>query len=160
MDVWPGRAGAGLGMAMKFRAVVELNGKTATGIPVPEAIVTGLGGGKRPKVQVTVNGFRYRCGVGSVGGRPMLPVSAQIRDGAGIGAGDEVEVDLELDTAPREVTVPDDVATALAAAPAAQAAFGKLSYSNQSRWVLSVEDAKTAETRQRRIDKMVSELTP
>jgi hypothetical protein len=145
-------------MAMKFRAMVELNGKTATGIPVPETIVTGLGGGKRPKVQVTINGFSYRSSVGSMGGRSMLPVSAQIRDGAGIAAGDEVEVDLELDTAPREVTVPDDVAAALAAAPAAQAAFGQLSYSHQSRWIISVEDAKTAETRQRRIDKMVSSL--
>lgn len=145
---------------MKFRAVVELNGKTATGIPVPEVIVTGLGGGKRPKVQVTINGFSYRSSVGSMGGRSMLPVSAQIRDGAGIGAGDEVEVDLELDTAPRAVTVPDDVAGALAAAPAAKAAFEKLSYSHQSRWIGSVEDAKTAETRQRRIGKMVVELTP
>ncbi|HEY2522024.1 MAG TPA: YdeI/OmpD-associated family protein [Streptosporangiaceae bacterium] len=145
---------------MKFRAVVELNGKTATGIPVPDQIVTGLGGGKRPKVVVTINGFSYRSSVGSMGGRSMLPVSAQIRDRAKIGAGDEVEVDVELDTAPREVSVPDDVAAALAAAPAAQAAFGKLSYSNQSRWIGSVEDAKTPETRQRRIGKMVTELTP
>jgi hypothetical protein len=122
--------------------------------------VTGLEGGKRPKVQVTINGFSYRSSVGSMGGRSMLPVSAQIRDGAGIAAGDDVEVDLELDTAPREVTVPDDVATALAAVPVAQAAFEKLSYSNQSRWILSVEDAKTAETRQRRIAKLVAELTP
>jgi Bacteriocin-protection, YdeI or OmpD-Associated/Domain of unknown function (DUF1905) len=143
---------------MKFRAVVELSGKTATGIPVPDQIVTGLGGGKRPKVVVTINGFSYRSSVGSVGGRSMLPVSAQIRDGAKVGAGDDVEVDVELDTAPREVTVPDDVAAALAAAPAAQAAFGKLSYSNQSRWIGSVEDAKTPETRQRRIAKMVSSL--
>src|SRR6201990_91889 len=131
---------------MKFRAVVELNGKTATGIPVPDAIVTGLGGGKRPKVQVTINGFSYRSSVGSMGGRAMLPVSAQIRDGARIAAGDAVEVDLELDTAPREVTVPDDVAGALAAAPAAQAAFEKPPYSNQPRWLISGADATTAET--------------
>src|ERR1700759_1630833 len=143
-------------MAMKFRAVVELNGKTATGIPVPDAIVTGLGGGKRPKVQVTINGFSYRSSVGSMGGRAMLPVSAQIRDGAKIGAGDEVEVDVELDAEPREVSVPDDVTAARAQSPDARAAFDKLSYSHQRRWVTSVEDAKTAETRQRRIDKMVS----
>jgi Bacteriocin-protection, YdeI or OmpD-Associated/Domain of unknown function (DUF1905) len=144
---------------MKFRAVVELNGKTATGIPVPDQIVTGLDGGKRPKVQVTINGFSYRSSVGSLGGRAMLPVSAQIRDGAGIAAGDEVEVDLELDAAPREVSVPDDVATALAGAPAAQAAFEKLSYSHKSRWITPVEDAKTPETRQRRIDKMIATLS-
>src|ERR1700743_1415217 len=101
-------------MAMKFRAVVKLNGKTATGIPVPDAIVTGLGGGKRPKVQVTINGFSYRSSVGSMVGRAMLPVSAQIRDGAGIAAGDDVEVDLELDTAPREGSVPEGGAGGLA----------------------------------------------
>ena len=143
---------------MKFRAVVELNGRTATGIPVPEQIMTGLGGGKRPKVRVTVNGFSYRSSVGSMGGRSMLPVSAQIRDGAGIGAGDDVEVDVELDDAPREVSVPEDVTAALARVPEARAAFGQLSYSHQRRWVTSVEDAKTPETRQRRIDKMVSAL--
>jgi hypothetical protein len=143
---------------MKFHALVELNGKTATGIPVPDQIVTGLGGGKRPKVRVTINGFSYRSSVGSMGGRAMLPVSAQIRDGAKIAAGDEVEVDVELDDAPREVSVPDDVAAALARAPGARAAFDQLSYSNQRRWVTSVEDARTAETRQRRIDKLVSEL--
>jgi hypothetical protein len=124
---------------------VELNGKTATGIPVPEQIVTALRGGKRPKVQVTINGFSYRSSLGSVGGRAMLPVSAQIRDGAGVAAGDEVEVELELDTAPREVSVPADAAE-------------KLSYSHQSRWITSVEDAKTPETRQRRIDKMIAAL--
>jgi hypothetical protein len=143
---------------MKFLALVELNGKTATGIPVPDQIVTGLGGGKRPKVRVTINGFSYRSSVGSMGGRPMLPVSAQIRDGAKIAAGDEVEVDVELDDAPREVSVPEDVAAALARAPGARAAFDQLSYSNQRRSVTSVEDARTAETRQRRIDKLVSEL--
>jgi hypothetical protein len=144
---------------LKFHAVVELNGKTATGIPVPDQIVTGLGGGKRPKVQVTINGFSYRSSVGSMGGRSMLPVSAQIRDGAGIAAGDEVEVDVELDTAPREVSVPEDVTAALAQAPAAQAAFGRLAYSHQLRWVTSVGDAKTPETRQRRIDKMITTLS-
>jgi hypothetical protein len=93
---------------MKFRAVVELNGKTATGIPVPEQIVTGLEGGKRPKVKVTINGFSYRSSVGSMGGRSMLPVSAQIQAGAGIAAGDDVEVDVELDSEPREVSVPEE----------------------------------------------------
>lgn len=88
----------------------------------------------------------------------MQSVSAQIREGAGIAAGDEVEVDLELDSEPREVSVPEDVAAALAQEPDARGAFEKLSYSHQRRWVTSVEEARTPETRQRRIDKMVSAL--
>src|ERR1700760_4771981 len=111
---------------MRFQALVELNGKTATGIPVPDQIVTGLGGGKRPKVRVTINGFSYRSSVGSMGGRAMLPVSAQVRDGARIAAGDAVEVDVELDDAPREVSVPEDVAATLAGGAGARGGFGPL----------------------------------
>ena len=87
-----------------------------------------------------------------------MTVSAQSRDGAGSAAGDEVEVDGDLDDAPREVSGPADMTAALAQAAGARAAFDQLSYSNQRRWVTSVEDARTAETRQRRIDKLVSEL--
>lgn len=143
---------------MKFRAIVELNGKTATGIPVPEDVVSGLGGGKRPKVRVTVNGYTYRSSVGSVGGTLMLPVSAQIRDGAKIAAGDDVEVDVELDTEPREVSVPAGLAAALEEAPAARQAFTRMPYSHQLRYVTWIEDAKAAETRQRRIDKTITAL--
>jgi Bacteriocin-protection, YdeI or OmpD-Associated/Domain of unknown function (DUF1905) len=143
---------------MKFRAVVELSGKSATGIEVPAEVVDALGSGKRPAVRATINGFTYRSSVGSMGGRFLLPVSAQIRAGAGVAAGDEVEVDLELDTEPRTVTVPADLAAALDADPAARRAFDRLSYSHQLRYVQPIEDAKSAETRQRRIDKTVSEL--
>ena len=143
---------------MRFRAIVELNGKSATGIPVPEDVVSGLGGGKRPKVRVTVSGYTYRSSVGSVGGKFMLPVSAQIREGAGIAAGDGVEVDVELDTEPREVSVPADLAAALDRAPAARQAFGRMPYSHRLRYVTTIEDAKTPETRQRRIDKTIIAL--
>jgi Bacteriocin-protection, YdeI or OmpD-Associated/Domain of unknown function (DUF1905) len=143
---------------MKFRAAVELSGKSATGIEVPAEVVDALGSGKRPAVRATINGFTYRSSVGSMGGRFLLPVSAQIRTGAGVAAGDEVEVDLELDTEPRTVTVPADLAAALDADPAARRAFDGLSYSHQLRYVQPIEDAKSAETRQRRIDKTVSEL--
>ena len=111
---------------MKFRGIVELNGKTATGIPVPEDVVAGLGGGKRPKVRVTINGYGYRSSVGSLGGRSMLPVSAQIRAEAKIAAVDYVEVDVVLDTEPREVSVPADLAAALDGEPSARDAFGRL----------------------------------
>jgi hypothetical protein len=143
---------------MKFRATVELNGKTATGIEVPAEVVAGLGQGKRPPVTATVNGYTYRTSVGSMGGRFLMPVSAQVRQEAGLAAGDVVDVELELDEAPRTVTVPDDLAAALALDPAAGAAFARLSYSHQQRHVLAIEKAKAPETRQRRIAATVAEL--
>lgn len=142
---------------MDFRARLELNGKTATGIEVPAEVMAALPG-KRPAVAVTINGHPYRTSVGSMGGRCLLPVSAEVRRAAGVAAGDQVEVSIELDEAPREVAVPDDLAAALAAEPAAAAAFGRLSYSLQRRYVLGIEDARTPETRQRRIVRTVTEL--
>jgi Domain of unknown function (DUF1905)/Bacteriocin-protection, YdeI or OmpD-Associated len=143
---------------MRFRATVELNGKTATGIEVPGEVVAALGQGRRPPVRATINGYTYRTSVAVMGGRFLMPVSAQVRQDAGVAAGDEVDVDLELDEAPRTVTVPDDLVAALAQDPAAAAAFGRLSYSHQQRHVLAVESAKAPETRQRRIAKTVAEL--
>lgn len=88
---------------MRFRAVIQLGGKTATGIPVPSEIVARLGPSKRPAVRVAINGHTYRSTVAPLGGAFMLPLSAEHRASAGVAAGDEVEVDLERDTAPREV---------------------------------------------------------
>lgn len=143
---------------MRFRTAVELNGKTAIGMEVPGDVVTALGSGKRPAVSVTVNGHTYRTTVASMGGRPMVGISAENRTAAGVSAGDEVDVDIELDTAPRTVSVPPELATALDRSPAARRWFDALSYSNKRRHVLAVEGAKTAETRQRRIDKIVEQL--
>ncbi|HEX5506429.1 MAG TPA: YdeI/OmpD-associated family protein [Thermomicrobiales bacterium] len=143
---------------MKFRAVLQLGGKTATGIGVPAEVVAALGSGKRPAVRATINGYTYRSTVSPLGGAFMLPVSAEVRQGAGVAAGDEVDVDLELDTAPREVAVPPDFADALDREPEARRRFEGLSYSNKRRYVLPIEEAKSAETRQRRIAKAVAEL--
>ncbi len=143
---------------MKFRAIVELGGKTATGIQVPPEIVAALGSSKRLAVQVTINGHTYRSTVAPLGGVFMLPVSAEVREATGVAAGDEVEVDVELDTTPREVTVPPDFAEALDGDVDARRFFDGLSYSNKRRHVLSIEEAKTAETRQRRIAKAISML--
>ena len=143
---------------MRFRAVLVLGGKTATGVQVPDTVVDSLGAGKRPSVRVTINGYSYLSTVASMGGRFMLPVSAEVRERAGVVVGDEVDVQIALDTAPREVNVPADLSVALDREPEAKAFFATLSYSNKRRVVLSIEDAKTAETRQRRIDKAVSTL--
>jgi hypothetical protein len=143
---------------MKFRTTVQLEGKTATGLLVPPEVVTGLGESKKPAVTVTVNGFTYRSTIAARGGRYLIPVSADIRKQSGVAAGDEVDVDVELDTAPREISVPDDFAERLAAEPAVLDFFNTLSYSNKSVHTLSIEQAKTPETRARRVDKAMDTL--
>lgn len=143
---------------MKFRARIELSGKTATGIEVPAAVVAKLGSSKKPAVRVTIKGYSYRSTVASMGGRFMLPVSAEVREAAHVAANDKVDVDVELDTAPREVTAPPDLVRALTREPAAKRFFEGLSFSNKQRIVIAIESAKTPETRERRIAKSVSSL--
>ncbi len=135
---------------MRFTATLELNGKTATGIEVPSSVVTSLGGG-RPAVVVTLRSHSYRTTLGRMGGRYLIPVSAAVREAAEVAAGDVLDVDISLDTAPRTVEVPDDLATALAAAPGASSAWSRLAYSHQKEWVRSICDAKKPETRARRV---------
>src|SRR5437867_2613673 len=98
---------------MRFHSEVRLGGKTATGIPVPPEVIAGLGSSKRPAVRVTINGYTYRTTVATVGGEFMLPISTENRQGAGVAAGDQVDIDIELDTEPRLVNVPSDFASAL-----------------------------------------------
>jgi Bacteriocin-protection, YdeI or OmpD-Associated/Domain of unknown function (DUF1905) len=143
---------------MRFRTTIVQSGKNTTGIQVPDEVVEALGSGRRPAVEVTVNGYSYRSTVASMSGVFMVSLSAEHRAGAGVGGGDEVEVDLELDSAPREVTVPPELVAALDAEPAARATFDGLSYSNKSWHVLQVTGAKTEETRQRRIARSVDAL--
>jgi hypothetical protein len=143
---------------MRFRTTLLLGGKTATGIRVPEEVVAALGAGKRPPVRVTINGHTYRSTIAPMGGVFMVGVSAENRASAGVAAGDEIEVDLELDTAPREIAAPPDFAEALDADPAARQTYDRLSYSNKQRYVLGIEGAKSAETRQRRIAAAVGAL--
>jgi Bacteriocin-protection, YdeI or OmpD-Associated/Domain of unknown function (DUF1905) len=143
---------------MRFQTTILQGGKTATGIRVPDEVVEGLGGGKRPPVTVTINGYSYRSTIAVMGGAFMVGVSAEHRAGAGVAGGDQVEVEIVLDREERRVEVPEDFAAALSAEPAAQRTFDGLSYSNQRWHVLSIEGAKAAETRQRRIAKSVEML--
>ena len=143
---------------MRFRTIIVQSGKNTTGIQVPDEVVEALGSGKRPAVKVTVSGYSYRSTVASMSGVFMVSLSAEHRAGAGVGGGDEVEVDLELDSAPREVSVPPELVAALDAEPAARATFDGLSYSNKSWHVLQVTGAKSEETRQRRIARSVDAL--
>jgi hypothetical protein len=143
---------------VKFRTVLEQAGKTATGIHVPDGVVEGLGAGKRPPVRVTINGYTYRSTVASMGGGFMVGVNAQNREAAGVAGGDTIDVEIELDTAPREVAVPPDLAKALKKDAKAKKTFDALSNSNKGWHVQSIEGAKTDETRQRRIAKSVAAL--
>jgi hypothetical protein len=142
--------------------MIELGGKTATGIRIPPKMVEALGTSKWPAVRVTINGYTYHGTVAVMGGEFMLGVSAEVREKAGVAAGDLVDVDLDLDfdldldAQHREVTVPPDLAKALKTEPDAKRTFEGLSFSNKQWHVLSIEGAKTAETRQRRIARSVS----
>lgn len=143
---------------MKFRALLMQTGKTAAGMEVPPEIVEGLGGGKHPAVKVTINGYTYRSSIAVMGGVFMLGVSAANREGAGVEAGQTLDVEVALDTEPRKIEAPEDFAAALAADPEAKKFFEGMSYSNQRRHVDPINDAKTPETRQRRIEKSVRTL--
>ena len=154
-DVLPGHPRRIL-PCMNFEATVLLSGKTATGVQVPDEVVAALGSGKRPAVKVKINEFSYRSTVATMSGVYMLPISAEVRAGANVSAGDVVEVTLELDTEPREVEVPADLDAAMT--PGARAAFDGLSYSGKRRLIIPINDAKTPETRQRRIVKTVESL--
>lgn len=142
---------------MKFTTTIFQSGNN-TGIVVPAEVVDGLGGGKKPAVTVSIGSFSYRSTIAAMGGRFLIPLSAERRAASGIKGGDTVEVDLELDTQPRDVVVPEDLSAALDRDSAAKAFFETLSYSNKLRHVLSITDAKTPETRAKRIDKAMEAL--
>lgn len=143
---------------MKFETEVELGGKTATGLEVPAEVVEALGAGKRPAVRVTIGGHTYRTTVASMGGRFLVPLSAENRTAAGVAAGDRVEVDVEPDMAPREVAVPDDLVAGFAEHPEAATAFHALAYTHRKEWVRWIEEAKRPQTREDRVAKTIAGL--
>lgn len=128
-----------------------------TGIELPPEIVDALGGGKRPAVAVTVNGFEYRSTVGVMGGKSLIPFSSDKRAASGIAGGDAIIVDVELDTAPREIAAPADLAQAMDAA-GTRVTFDALSPSQRKAHVTSVETAKAADTRARRVQAVITKL--
>jgi antitoxin component of MazEF toxin-antitoxin module len=141
---------------MRFESTVERGGKTATGIQVPDEVIEALGASKRPPVTITINGYTYRTTAVRMGGAFYVPLAAENREAAGVAAGDAITVDIENDTAPREVTLPDDLAAAMD--DAARTAYDGLSYTHRKEWVRWVEEAKRPETREARIEKTVAGL--
>jgi len=145
-------------MSVRFRTTILQTGPTAMGFEIPEEVVAALGAGKRPPVTVTINGYTYRNTIAVMGGQYMIGVSSEHRGPAKVQGGDEVDVDLELDTAPRTVDVPPELAAALDGDPAAKATWDKLSYSNKSWHALQVTGTNNPETRARRIEKSIAAL--
>jgi Bacteriocin-protection, YdeI or OmpD-Associated/Domain of unknown function (DUF1905) len=144
-------------MAITFGTTIKGEGNNA-GIEVPPDVIAALGTSKKPPVIVTVAGYTYRNTVAVMGGHYMISLSKAHREASGIKAGDAVEVTLELDTAPRTVEIPEDLAAALAEKPGAAAAFDALAPSKKKEFVRQVVEAKAEETRARRIAKIVGEL--
>jgi hypothetical protein len=144
---------------MKFHTTLQRFGGNNTGIEVPEEILAALGRGRRVKVVATVNGYSYRTSVAPAMGKILMPFSSEHRAASGLSGGEEIDVELVPDDAPREVVVPGDLATALDAAPEAAAFFAQLSYTNKRLYVLWVEAAKKHETRSARVAKSIEMLS-
>ncbi|KSU52073.1 YdeI/OmpD-associated family protein [Microbacterium enclense] len=142
---------------MRFDTTLSQTGNN-TGIEVPPEVIDELGGGKRPAVVVDVNGYVYASTIGVMGGRFLIPFSSDKRAATGLSGGDAITVTLTLDTTPRTVEVPDDLAAALAAA-GVRASFDALSPSARKAHVTSVQSAKAADTRARRITAVVDKLS-
>jgi len=143
---------------MRLTVRLERHGASATGIEIPAQTVAALGAGGHPKVRATLGGYTYRTSIGRMGGRYLLPVSAEVRTRAGVRAGDQLDLELEVDADARTVEVPEDLAHALGADPVARAAFDRLPVGARRRHALSVATAKAADTRARRVRKILDQL--
>ncbi len=143
----------------RFQAVVQSDDESAfTMIKIPFDAKEVFGKG-RPPVRVTLNGYAYRSTLAPYGGVYYLPIKKNVLEGAHVKAGDRVTVVLELDEAQRTVRLPSDLARALKASPAAQARWKQLSFTHQKEYVSAIEEAKRPETRARRIEKVIAQLT-
>lgn len=136
----------------RFRAELRSAGDSGgAGFDVPLDVAAALSDAKRPPVTVTINGFEFRTRLAVYGGQPMVGVSKANRAGAGIDIGDAFDVLIAVDTAPREIAVPPDLAEALAEEPAAAGTFDRLSFSHRREYVQWITEAKRPETRARRV---------
>ena len=142
----------------KFKTTILTAGKTATGICIPGEIVEALNAGKKPPIKVTLNGYTYRSTVAVMGGKYMVGVNADIRAASGVKGGDILNVEIELDTEERKVELPADFKKALDKNSDAKKFFLTLSYSKQKNHVTLITQARTDETRLKRIDKSIADL--
>ena len=145
-------------MKKTFTTHVKGTEGTPTGIEIPPDVIAALGTSKKPSVIITIAGYTYRNTVAVMDGLFMVSLSKANREAAGVKAGDQVEVTIELDLEPRIVDVPDDLAAALSDDAGAKRAFDALAYSKRKEFVRQVEEAKTQETRARRIAGIVAKM--
>lgn len=142
-----------------FRTTLWSAGGNNVGIVVPDEVLAAFERGKKVPVVVTIDGgYQYRNTTASMGGQVLISFNAETRKQTGRGAGDEVEVRLEVDDAPRTVELPEELATAFAAEPAAKTAWEALSYSKQRAIAEPIADAKKPETRAARVEKALASL--
>lgn len=142
---------------MQFRAVVIPSGN-ATAVEIPDAVMQSLGPEARPPVVITISGYSWRSRVAIKNGQRLVGISAAHREAAGIAEGQAIDLDISLDTAPREVEEPDDLKSALDANPSARAAFDKLPLGLKAKHVRDIEAATKPEVRARRVAKLVETL--
>jgi hypothetical protein len=141
-----------------FLTTVELTGRTATFLRVPVDVPAFFDGRHRPPVLVKLSGHTYRTTVAKYGDEYFLPLSRENREAAGLQAGDRVAVQMEADTAPREVDPPAELAAALAGDQEAREVYGSLSYRHRKEYADWVAEAKRPETRERRAAKAIELL--
>jgi len=159
---WPRRRGAGRARSavgsIRFTATLLARGPAAA-VVLDEAQVAAVGeGAKRFPVVARVNRYTWRTSVARMRGEFLLGLNRAVRAEAGVQAGDTVEVEIELDSAPREVVMPDALADALARDVAARAAFDALSYTHRKEYARWIDDAKREETRERRVAQTLAEV--
>jgi len=142
---------------MKFRAQVIPSGN-ATGVEVPDEVMQALGPKGRPPVTITINGHTWRSRVAAMRGQHLIGISAANRAAAGIKEGDIIEIDVEIDAAPREVAEPADLAAALDDCPQARASFDRLPFGLRQKHVRTIEEARSTDVRERRIGKLIVAL--
>jgi len=143
---------------MRLRLELVSHGGNTAGFEIPDEVVEQLGGGRKPKVVVTVGRHTWRSSIVNMGGQFMLGVSMANREAAGVAAGQVLDVGLELDTAPRTVEVPEDLAAELAADAPARSTWDGWSFTRQNEAARVLTEAKRPETRARRLAKVLAEL--
>src|ERR1700728_961915 len=136
---------------LRFTTQLQPRGNASAVVLDDDQVAVVGEGAKRFPVVATVNGYTWRTSVTRMKGEFLLGLSREVRDGTGAQIGDEVEVTVELDQAPREVEVPEALAAALAADPEAKASFDRMAFTHRKEYARWIADAKQEQTRQRRL---------